>query len=255
MRNTNVKLTPNTLLNRAKRKLGIKTFILPLSDEELLDILYEDTMPTFNRFYPRSAILKLDLNSLEPAEYATASLPQVSYGRRAYHIDITQYGSDLEIIDIEDVQSVNSDLSDYRVYNVGFQNGYDLFMDAFANASLMAMLSTPIIFYYQAPDILVLDEPGIINRNIVSVTFLLNHASDLSTIKNTYYDKLNALFMLDLQITLFACMKHMDKIDTTFGQIDLKIDSWENAEDKRKELETEWESNFISHRQKKVYRK
>lgn len=253
--NAPVALSPNYLLNKCKRKLGIKTFPLPMNDDELLEILYEDTLPTFSKFYPRYTTLKMNLNDLEPAEYVTDNLPAIQYGRRAYHIDISKYGKDLVILDIEDVKNIGNNYSDYISCEVGFQNGYDLFTAAAAQNQMESMLIAPVIFFFQAPDILVIDEPGIFNRNVVSITFLLVHAYDLSTVKMTYVDKLSSLFMIDLQISLYPLMKHMDKIDTPFGTIDLKIDSWENAEDKRKDLETDWESNFLSHRQTKLFRK
>ena len=62
------KLTPTYLLNKVKRRLGIKTFVLPMSDEELLEVLYEDTIPLFSVYFPRPATIKLDLAQCRKAE-------------------------------------------------------------------------------------------------------------------------------------------------------------------------------------------
>lgn len=254
--NRGLALTPNTLLNKCKRLLGIKTFILPVDDDELLDILYEDTLPTFSRFFPRYAKLKIDLSKCRIADNEVVNPRKTlsSGGSRSYHLDISNYGSDLVIVDIEDIRNLNSNISDYGVPNQIITNGYDLVTSAFAQASMEAMVCVPPIYFYEAPDKLVIEELGSLSETMSVITFLLMHASDLSTVKVTYIDKLRELFMLDLQISLYAILKHHDKIDTTYGQIDLKIDDWSNAYDQRKELERDWESNFLSHRRKTVYR-
>jgi hypothetical protein len=247
-------LTPNNLLNICKRKLGISTFILPFKDEELLDILYEDTLPTFSKFYPRYCVLKMDLNELQLDDTTVNVLPNTVMGRRAYHLDLERFGSDIVIVDIEDVQALSSSLTDFRTYGQGFTNAYDLMAVSFAQAQMQSMAAAPMIFFFDAPDKLVIDEPGVLDRNKVAITFLLMHASDLSTVKPTYKDKLVDLYMIDLKISLWAVLKHMDHIDTTFGQIELKLDGWDGAEGDRKELVADMESNFLAHRRKKIIR-
>ena len=54
-------MSPNLLLKKAKRRLGVSTFKLPFDDEELIDILYEDTLPTFSKFFPKYLTLPINL--------------------------------------------------------------------------------------------------------------------------------------------------------------------------------------------------
>lgn len=248
-------LTPNSILNKCKRLLGVKTFVLPFTDAELLDILYEDTLPTFSRFFPRYAKLKMDLSKMRIADYSTLDRKRsISSGSRAYHIDISSYGSDLAIVDIEDIKNLNTQVSNFGTPNAIVSNGYDMLLGAFAQASLESMICVPPIYFYEAPDKLVIEELGNLSETDVVITFLLVHAYDLSTIKITYMDKLKEMYMLDLKISLYEVLKHSDKIDTTFGQIDLKIDDWQSAYDQRKELENTWENEFLAHRRKTIYR-
>lgn len=256
-----VQLTPNNLLNNCKRLLGISTFKLPITDDELLDILYQDTLPTFSRYFPRYIKLKMNLRDCEKADNVVNSQRNnniissgTTTGSAAYHLDISMYGQDLVILDIEDIKNIDARLNGYGNPYFYTDNAYDLLLNSFAQANLEAMVCVPPIYFYQEPNILVIEEFGSLTEDMVSITFLLMHAYDLSTIKMTYKDKLKKLFLLDLKINLYEILKHSDNIDTPFGQINLKIDDWANAQDKREELENEWEQHFLSHRRKTVFR-
>ena len=50
----------------------------------------------------------------------------------------------------------------------------------------------------------------------------------------------------------WAAELNSEKIDTTFGEIDLKIDDWQDAKSKREELEESWNGKFIRHRRKTI---
>lgn len=245
------KLTPTYLLNKVKRRLGIKTFILPMDDDELLEILYEDTLPLYSIYFPRSATIKMDLKNCQRAQNKV--IDNDSFGKKAYHLDLSNYG-DLSIIDIEGIQTAYNNINAFELDGYSHGSAYDMFMDAFQQATIESMVCTQPTFIFEAPDILILDEPGYSFGSVVSIDFLLEHAKDLSTIKMTYIEQLSKLYRYDIQLALYPILKHMDKIETTFGTIDLKIDDWTDAESNRHELIDYWSEHFLAHRKKTIFR-
>lgn len=248
-------MSPNLILSKAKRRLGISMFKLPFDDNELLDIMYEDTIPTFSKFFPRYLTFPVDLNQCKPAKYRVADKAKY-FGTRAYHIDFSQFGSEIVPIDIEDIDYYHNDQSDFIAYEneLHGQTPYELVTNSFGRATLAASLNVEPIHRFEAPDILIFDEKGFgqVYGDKIFLTCLVLHAKDLSTINISYIDYFTKLYMIDLQINLYAVLKFVDKIDTTFGEIDLKIDDWANAEDKRKELEEDWGTKFLRHRRKTI---
>ena len=250
-------MSPNLLLKKAKRRLGVSTFKLPFDDEELIDILYEDTLPTFSKYFPKYLTLPINLEKCPPARFKVADKAKY-YGRRAYHLaeEINRYGSEIIPLDIEDIDYFLNDGSDFITYS-GEMAGltpYEVVANSHYSSTAAAMLNVEPVHFFEAPDILILDEKGFaqIHGNLIYVTFLTMHNGDLSSINLTYIDYLTRLYMCDLQIALYAVLKHMDKIDTTFGEIDLKIDDWQDAEQKREELQDDWNTKFLRHRRKTI---
>ena len=249
-------ITPNLILRKAKRLLGIKTFKLPFDDDELLEIMMEDTLPTFSKYFPRYLTFPINLSKCRRAKYRVADNDRMN-NRKAYHLDLSQFGSDIVPIDIEDIDYNYSNLSDDIMYQDMIQGSgspYDIMTNSFGRATVVAGLNNEPIHRFEAPDILILDrrEYGEIFGGSVYITFLVLHSADLSTINLSYIDYFTKLYMIDLQISLYETLKHCDKIDTTFGEIDLKIDDWQDAKSKREELEESWNGKFIRHRRKTI---
>ena len=117
-----------------------------------------------------------------------------------------------------------------------------------------SMMSVPITYRIIEPDILLIDEPAYMASKIVVLDLLVSHARDLSTVKYTYLDKLMTLFKYDCQIALYEDMQHNDGIDTTFNQVDLKIEKWSDAQSNRESLLEKWSEQFLSHRSRTIYR-
>lgn len=242
------RLNPMSMLDRAKRKLGIKTFILPLSDEELLQILNEDTLPVFSIYFPRYFRYITNLGNLKNAENREGF-------KRRYFLNMSDL-KDVQIIDIEDITSVQSYMDDFywNSHNTGGLDAFSMTMNLYNDAVVESMMGVPIIAKFEPPNILNFENSGCIISGDIEIKFLICHAYDLSTVQYAQREMLFELFKLDLQISLYAELKHYDKIDTTFGQIDLKIDDWADAESKREELIQKYKENFLSFREKTIFK-
>lgn len=240
------KITPQFLLTKLKRRLGTKSMEISFNDSELLDILYDESLPTFSIYFPAVIPMKIKLSDCVKARYDTNGV-----GQRAYHLPIPDI---MNVIDIQSVENYNYNVGSYYAPPMTFEDGFDIFNAEIQQGMMESMMSTPITYEYIQPDILVIDAPGYIPTDTVRIEFLAEHNRDLSTIQFSYLDWLVDLFTLDCKIFLYEDMKHHDKIDTTFQQIDLKIDDWQNAKSERDDLINKFEARFLSHRKKTIYR-
>lgn len=242
------KITPQILLKKVKRRLGAKALTLSFSDEELMDIFYEETLPIFSIYFPANYSFKVDLTSCKKAPIPTAG-QQLT----AYTLDLP-YG--MNVIEVEDINFYYSNIrNSYVPGSYGFEDAYDIFNNQVMNGLIDSMMQDPPIWEFREPNILIVEDAGYcVTTNVVIVELCITHAKDLSTLRFSYLEYITKLFVLDCKIALYEDMKHSDKIDATFNQIDLKIDDWANAEQERKELLSEWDHEFLAHRRKTVYR-
>lgn len=74
----------------------------------------------------------------------------------------------------------------------------------------------------------------------IELTVAAEHQSNLETIEQGCYDSYMQLATLDLQMFLWNTLKMYNNIPTAFGEVQLKIDQFERAEDSRNELLNLW---------------
>lgn len=242
------RLNPTSLINRVKRRLGVKSMTLPFDDDELLDILYEDTLPVFSIYFPRYFRYRTDLSKLKGVDGADG------FNRR-FFLDLNDF-KDIQVIDVEDLTPVELPLEYFYEpsYNTGGLDAFSLMADSYSESVIESMLSVPMIVKFETPNILLIDNFSYVHRGEVEIKFLVVHNRDLSTIQYAQREMLYELFKYDLQIALYNELKHYDKIDTTFGQIDLKIDDWADAESKRDDLLKLWDTTFLAYREKTIFK-
>lgn len=234
-------LTMTSLIKTIKRRLGIRFWKLPSEDfeDELLEIIKEETLVTFSTYFPHIVRIKYNL--------AENKVPGM---RDTFFIDKDQMGG-ATIVGIEDIVFDSFHSSHFPYHMPG--NSFELFTDLQMSATYESMMSIPITFTFQSPDKLVIDDYPY-NLDMVYLNVKIVHPDNLSTIKLTMKEQLIKLALCDIKIFLYNELKHYDKIDTTFGQIDLKIDEWQNAEDERKTLIEYWDKAFLNVRRKKIYK-
>ena len=78
----------------------------------------------------------------------------------------------------------------------------------------------------------------------VILTLAFEHDKSLASIPETASESFYQLALLDVKSNLFPTMKMYSPIQTPVGNIDLKIDAWEQAESDRRELLKEWDETF-----------
>lgn len=243
------KITPQILLRKVKRALGAKSLKLSYSDQEIMDIFYEETLPIFSIYFPANYSLKVDLNQCKKSSIPTARDTLVSY-----KLDLP-YG--LDVIDIEDINVYTNRaiMNNYQPGTYGFMDAYDIFNNEILQGMMDSMVYTEPIWEFKEPNILIIENTGYYTSSgVVILELCVVHAKDLSTLKYSYLEYITELFTLDCKRILYEDMKHSDKINSQFATFDLKIDDWVNAKDKREELLEKWDREFLIHRRKTIHR-
>ena len=107
-------------------------------------------------------------------------------------------------------------------------------MLANAGAKLLNNMMPKLTFHYEHPR-------KVWIYNMYSSAKLLfelgfEHDKSLASIPETARESFMELALLDVKMNLYPTMKQYSTINTSLGNIDLKIDDWAQAESDRKEL-------------------
>ena len=78
------------------------------------------------------------------------------------------------------------------------------------------------------------------------ITLYLSHSENLLTIDPTKMELLEELASSDIAKFLYATLKYFDKLETSYGTIDLKLEKVEEYKDKRDDIMQRLKEGFIS---------
>lgn len=237
------------LLNKIERRIGTKLINLPpdIAKESWAEIIKEDTLTTFSRFYPHkieyTVIADRDKNDKRPGYF---------------HIDENIIPGDILIYGLRDINF--SSLLGKSINTVAaggmFEpfNGYSYGMDDIAMIQMssdMASLSSHSIYpVYEHPHMIALK--GINNLDMAKgmTTFVVElftkHADSLTTISPTKMETFEQLAELDIKIFLYSNLKYFDNLESVFGTVNLRLDEFQNAADDRRNLIEKLNDSYVS---------
>lgn len=220
-------INPTTLLRHIKAQLGATTRPLPLTDDEIMEIVIEETLPTFSKFYPYFYNLSVDprTDTLE------------SKKQKSVYIMNTQ---GMEVLGVARVYRTDGSAADNRYPYYNTNNIFDI---AIANNYLSAT-EVPQTFQFYPPNLIELYPKNFSNTPFVVIAKCI-HLPSLQTIPMKLKDEFFELADIDVAIALFPILKHYDQINTPFGTIDLKINDLEDAKNRRNELIEKFTSKFM----------
>lgn len=221
------------LLTSIKMDLGIYGLSLPFENENkiLHDVLKLRTITTFSQFQPHIVKIPLKLNDM--------NCISSNYQESIYQIP--DVFGDRRIMYIRRVEPRNKLLGSGYISPIfdGSIDIYNTIMSAQANADLLSAITPPFTFKFVGPNMLHLFNMTSMATELY-VEFALEHADNFSTIPNTTWESFYELALLDIKRFLYGAMKHYTEIQTAYGNINLKIDDWANAEQERKDLLERW---------------
>jgi hypothetical protein len=226
-------ITPTTLLRHIKSQLGATTRPLPISDDDILNVVIEETLPTFSKYYPYFYKLYVDpkTDTLESSE------------TRSVYVMNTQ---GMEVLGVAQVYRTDGAAADNRYPYYNTNNIFDI---AIAN-NYLSVASVPETFSFYPPSIIEL-YPKNFSQNKFLVIAKCVHLPSFQSIPMKLKDEFFELATIDVCIALYPILKHYDQLNTPFGTIDLKINDLEDGQSKRNELIEKFTSKFLKEAERK----
>lgn len=218
-------INPTTVLRHVKRKLGASHKPLPLGDEDILDTIYEETLYTFSNYFPLMWKVVVD---------GTKDNVLGELGVYTLKTD------GLEILGVAKMMRGEGFVNGSLYPQIRSNNIFDMQM----GADIGSMIEIPDTFQFIPPNRVEVFPKYVSNRNILFVVKCI-HPRHLGTIPLAMRDQFFRLCELDVKVSLFPILKNYDQLNTAFGNIDLKIDDLERAEDERKELLDIWDTQYL----------
>lgn len=237
----------NALLNKLERRLGTKQLNLPdyMSKSVWADeVIANETLDTFSRYYPNSMRLTLDLSQKNKDGY--------------YLID--EYIPDnVEVLGVRDIDwstfSRDSlklqEAQGYGTYDFMTNNyGMDDIMLLQMRANLMSVFNNQIFVEYKAPNMVKISTitGADITRSMQSfpIEVFIKHAPNLMTIPPTMMETFEELAEADVAKFLYENLKYYDGLETVYANMDLKISDLEQKASKRDDVVQKLEDNYVS---------
>lgn len=235
------------LINKIERRLGTNIINLPkeLSKENWVNIIKEDTIPTFSRYLPNAIKVLVDTQKVDEDGYSWVD---------------TNLPNSIKILGIRDI-----DWSAFGMINGGARTPagfgiYDTFSSTYGldeigllqmNANIASMYNTAIYPEFKYPNKVRFKTAAgtaAINfsYNAVPLTLLIEHSLDLSTIAPTKMEIFENLATADVASFLYENLKYFDNLETVFANVDIKIDSLKERADRREDYINELKDGYVS---------
>lgn len=226
------------LLTRAKISLGLYGLALPFEnpDQMMTEIVQNVTLPTFSTYCPFITEMRFDVTNFERIEkngnYESYLLPDIFNERKLMQVLEVRY-------DESDISGIG-----YWGGGVPIFHGNMINQALLSNAglNLTQKVIPRLTFKFEHPRKITL------YNNLSSAKmvfkFALEHDKNLVSISPTMEESFRELALLDIKDALYQVMKHYSNINTVYGNIDMKLDEWQQASADRKQLLDEWDNTY-----------
>ncbi len=232
-------INTSRVITSIKMDLGVYGLALPFDnpDEALLNVIKIKTLPTFSQFSPYYMTFMINTSELQSSSNST-------YQSKIFTIP-NMFG-DRDILFVRSIDLDLSELADGYVdpIYIGNEINYEDLMTAQATANLMSLAIPSVTFKFHPPNKIELFNTGLAFDNRYKVTVALEHSENLTTIPKTSWTSFMKLATLDVKKFLYDNLKLYGNLQTAYGNIDIKIDDWSNAEQERNDLIREWEDSW-----------
>ncbi len=226
-------------LTLIKQDIGITDISLPVNDEELAKRLQLSALREFSVRYPR-----IEEVTIGPKNCTSKENMNIN-GSATYTIP-EEYYKGSQILSVIGLDQSPRIADGAAVYYPSFTMGSaDVMLSTIADikaaAQMGQMMSHSPTFRFFAPNKLVVYNGWYGGTYLVELGLL--HDINLSTIPDTAMTHFRQLAVLDIEAFLFNKLKRKDNLDVGIGNINLRLDSWENAANEMRDLLKEWDES------------
>lgn len=237
----------STLLNKLERRLGVRQLKLPdylAKDKWATEVIENETLDTFSRYFPNSMRIQLDLSQRNKAGYYLLDeyVPESVTVIGVRDIDWSMFSKDS--LRMQEAMG-------YGTYDF-MTNGYGLDDIALLQmrADHMSLFNNQIFIEYKPPNMVKLSTVtgADITRGMSSfpIEILIKHAPNLMTIPPTMMEIFEELAEADVAKFLYEELKYYDGLETVYANMDLKINDLEGKASKRDEIVQRLDESHVS---------
>lgn len=220
---------PTSLLRHIKMMLGVPYKQLPISDDDILDIVFEESLYTFSTYYPYFTNITI--------KGETATDPE---NQGVFFLDTSeQVGEELVILGVSKMFRSNGFYTNsmWPIYREAD------WVDLQLSQDLASAVQVPDTFKFLPPNKVEIFPKSYSNWDF-TIQLKCVHPVSLGTIPPGLRDYFYKLCVYDVKIALFYMLKNYDQLNTPYGSIDLKIEDYEAAVQERQELIELFKSNY-----------
>lgn len=242
----------SSLVNKIESRLGLKVLssVLPkeFAKDTWVDVIKDDTMPTFSRYFPRK--VRFVVNN------ETCNI-RMENKKRVYYIKDELLGEAklLGVIDIDwqDTSADNISINNvggmgYYIPNYGgMEDTFNAFTGLQMAADIASLYNNNIFLDFEYPNKIIISRAG--NVDVKLDTFVVNllvEHSNLQTISPTKMETFEALAQADIARYLWMNLRYFDNLDTGYINIDLKLSELESEANKRENIVEELKNSYVS---------
>ena len=238
-------LNLSQIITRIKMRMGIYGISLPIEDVNgyIREIIELFTIPTFSLYQPYYQHFHVNTDELQKDPRHEASSD-----RSAYLLPLFENQKLINVADVkyDDTQSLNySGVAGYALIGLMPYTNTSLYQQAMltqATSQLYSHMYPRLTYDFIEPRTLIIYNQ--IVSNSLDITLAFEHHKSLATIPYTCEKSFFDLALYDSMINFYQIAKHWDTIETSLGNINLKIEDWAEAESRRNELLNEWDNTY-----------
>lgn len=228
----------NNLMFQIKIDLGLLNIATPFSDLDgtIMKIIQEITIPTFSVNSPLKDEFSFSANDLEQVEigpdFITVLLPDLGEKKILYVFDV-----------FYDTKSLSG--TGYYTTGMPMMGGNTCIEQVIlgnAGANVINTMVPKLTFNFEEPRKLTLYNCLVSNRLRAKIGRM--HNKNGVTIPETSYQSFKKLAILDVKASLYPTLKNYTELNTSIGNINLKLDEWANAEQERKDFIDKWDDTY-----------
>lgn len=233
------------LLNKIERRLGTQPLRLPehLQKDKWGEVVEEDTLVTFSRYYPHKVMYILDDQT--PSKDGWYYLDEDIIGTKILGV------GDIDWVKFNGNGIAQNPSDSYSVYDIanGFYSTEDIYM-AQMRADQLSLFNNGLYIDFEPPNRIriVNAAGGMVNLKTSNypISVFVPHNPSLTTISPTQMETFESLAQADIANFLYKYLKYYDQLETVYATIDLKLQDLETEAGKREDILNYIKESYVS---------
>ena len=228
-------LTPTMVLRFLNSQLGSAVQTIELTEQEMMRIVFQQSLPTFSQYFPFLPIVELSDKDRINGSYTEFRIPN------EWHLKLLSLHK----------WYLNSETNYSGGWIAPFvTNPVD---EQILSDSLSSFI-TPLLINYIAPNKLVILQNYYNAYGYVSVQFKAVHPNHMKTIQPNMRDDFLHLCLYDVLLSLYPIRHRFSTISTPYGSLEPFFELVDSAKDNRDALISRWRETYLySGDQKKIW--